>query len=326
MQFRSPARLGVSIVVAAYNEERNIAGLLRSILDQQLAAAELREIVVVASGCTDATHAEVERVARTDRRIRLLVQTARLGKVAAINAYLLERDPRCEVVVVCSADVCLHPGCLERLIEPFAAEPGLGMTGGRPIPNNQREALLGEMVHLLWELHHQRACQAPKLGEIVAIRGRILQPLTSGSPVDEASAEALVEASGHTLRYVPDALVTNHGPENLREYFEQRRRINAGHYWLRRACGYEPSTFNWRRVLPLALRQLSLRRPRRSLALAVSATVELAARAAGRIDLRLGRSHSIWKVSASARPRLEVDPPPPRAAHAAPSRAHTEAG
>ena len=166
MQFRSPARLGVSIVVAAYNEERNIAGLLRSILDQQLAAAELREIVVVASGCTDATHAEVERVARTDRRIRLLVQTARLGKVAAINAYLLERDPRCEVVVVCSADVCLHPGCLERLIEPFAAEPGLGMTGGRPIPNNQREALLGEMVHLLWELHHQRACQAPKLGEI----------------------------------------------------------------------------------------------------------------------------------------------------------------
>lgn len=321
---RPVARVRASIVVAAYNEERNIAALLQSILDQELAAAELHEIIVVASGCTDATHAEVERVARTDARIRLLVQGARLGKVSAINAYLAVRDPSCDVVVICSADVCLHPGCLERLLERFSVEPGLGMTGGRPMPNNQRDTLLGEVVHILWELHHERASQAPKLGEIVAVRGCIMQPLTSGSPVDEASAEALVEASGHTLRYVPEALVTNHGPENLREYFAQRRRINAGHYWLKRMCGYEPSTFNWRRVVPLALRRLSLRRPRQSAALVLAAAVEIASRITGSVDLRLGRSHAIWAVSDSARPRLElelerdIDRRPPRAAQIAP--------
>jgi hypothetical protein len=325
---RPVVRVRASIVVAAYNEERNIAGLLQSILDQRLAAAELHEIVVVASGCTDATHTEVERVARTDARIRLLVQPTRLGKVSAINAYLAERDPSCEVVVICSADVCLHPGCLEHLLERFVVEPSLGMTGGRPIPNNRRDTVLGEVVHILWELHHERASQAPKLGEIVAIRSRIMQPLTSGSPVDEASAEALVEASGHTLRYIPDALVTNHGPENLREYFVQRRRINAGHYWLKGMCGYEPSTFNWRRVVPLALRRLSLRRPRQSAALVLAAAVEIASRIAGRVDLRLGRSHAIWAVSESARPRLEIERGrrPPRAARITPASSEPPSG
>jgi len=181
------------------------------------------------------------------------------------------------------------------------------MTGGRPIPNNRRDAILGEMVHLLWELHRDRASQSPKLGEIVAIRAAIMWPLESASPVDEASAEALVQSYGYELRYVPDALVTNHGPERLREYFGQRRRINAGHYWLKHACGYEPSTFDWRSVLVLALRRMSPRRPRRSLALGLAAVVEAAARFTGRMDLALGRSHTVWKMSESARPRLEED-------------------
>jgi biofilm PGA synthesis N-glycosyltransferase PgaC len=296
--------LRASIVVPAYNEERNIAALLGSILSQRISTADLIEIVVVASGCTDGTHGEVDRVGRGDSRIRLLVQPRRLGKVAAINAYLHERDPRADIVIVCSADILLHADCLERLVERFAVERTLGMTGGRPVPNNRRGALLGEVVHLLWELHHERASQAPKLGEIIAVRSALMEPFAEASPVDEASAEALVHSRGFGLRYVPDALVTNHGPDTLGEYFEQRRRINAGHYWLRRASGYEPSTFSWPHVLRLALRHVSLRRPRRTLALAAAALLEVSARVAGRLDLVRGRSHAIWRVSVTARPGL----------------------
>jgi poly-beta-1,6-N-acetyl-D-glucosamine synthase len=304
--FDDVVRLRTSIVVPAYNEAGSIAALLRSILGQELRAAELCEIVVVASGCTDGTHAEVENVARADSRIRLIVQPERLGKVAAINAYLLERDPATDVVVICSADIHLQAGCLEHLVEPFAADPELGMTGGHPVPTNRRGTLLGDMVHLLWELHHDRAVESPKLGEIVAVRSALMDPLPDRSAVDEASAEAAVRARGYELRYIARAQVSNRGPDNLGEYFDQRRRINAGHYWLRRSSGYEPSTFAWRSVLRLALRRVSLRRPRRNLALVVAAAVELAARSAGRLDLWRGHSHSIWKISPSARPQVDA--------------------
>ena len=58
------------------------------------------------------------------------------------------------------------------------------------------------------------------------------------SVVDEASIEDIVRSKGYGLAYMPDAIVTNHGPETLREYFEQRRRIARGHYWLDFAFGY----------------------------------------------------------------------------------------
>ena len=38
--------------------------------------------------------------------------------------------------------------------------------------------------------------------------------------------------------------MTNHGPETLREYFEQRRRIARGHYWLDFAFGYSVATLD----------------------------------------------------------------------------------
>jgi glycosyltransferase involved in cell wall biosynthesis len=78
--------------VTAHNEERNIRKLLRSLLGQKVEPHVLGEVVVVASGCTDGTTAEVEELAKVDTRLRLIVQDTRLGKASAINAYGRERD------------------------------------------------------------------------------------------------------------------------------------------------------------------------------------------------------------------------------------------
>ena len=66
----------------------------------------------------------------------------------------------------------------------------------------------------------------------------LVEHVSELSVVDEASIEDIVRAKGYGLAYMPDAIVTNHGPETLREYFEQRRRIARGHYWLEFAFGY----------------------------------------------------------------------------------------
>jgi cellulose synthase/poly-beta-1,6-N-acetylglucosamine synthase-like glycosyltransferase len=289
------------VVATAHNEEANIEQFLRSICTQRLQRPhEISEIVVVASGCSDRTVEIVNAMSEQDPRVRLVTQTVRMGKAAAINAYLRDCRSDVDVIVLSSSDVVLQPGCLDVLLGAFLEDPGLGMVGARPRPVNDRHTVVGAMFHFLWELHHERACQVPKLGETVAIRAELMQPLDEESAVDEASMEAVVAMQGYRLRYLGDAVVANRGPDSFREYFEQRRRVAAGHYWLRRTSGYSVSTLDWISVLKLALRHFTLTDPKRNASHLLAIATEAVARGVGYLDVRRNHSHAVWRIAESA--------------------------
>ncbi len=294
--------MNVSIVVPAHNEGANIRRLLTSLVEQQVAVARILEIVVVASGCTDDTADVARDVGRGRPGMHVHVQERREGKVAAINAYLKLRDPRAEVIVVCSADLDLQPDVVEKLTLALRQNPDFGMVGGRPTPNNDASKLVGRMVKLLWDLHHQVSLEVPKMGEIVAFRAHLVEYVSELSVVDEASIEDIVRAKGYKLGYVSDAIVTNHGPETLGEYFEQRRRIARGHYWLDFAFGYEVATLD-RGLLARATLKVAHREDRfGKIALGAAIGTELAARALGFWDARVvGGKHRTWRVLQSTK-------------------------
>lgn len=294
--------MNVSIVVPAYNEASTIRRLLSTLLDQETRHARIVEIVVVASGCTDDTADVARELARGRPGMHVHVQERREGKVAAINAYLKMRDPRAEVIVSCSADLALAPDVVEKLVCALRDNPDLGMVGGRPVPDNAPEELVGRMVGLLWELHHRVSLEVPKMGEIVAFRAHLVEYVSELSVVDEASIEDIVRAKGYRLGYVPDARVQNHGPETLKEYFEQRRRIARGHYWLEFAFGYEVATLDRGLLLRTALATARAHDRPGKLALAAAMGTELVARAAGFWDARVvGGKHRTWRVLASTK-------------------------
>ncbi|HEY8090428.1 MAG TPA: glycosyltransferase [Polyangiaceae bacterium] len=294
--------MNVSIVVPAYNEARNIRRLLGALLDQEVRRARIVEIVVVASGCTDDTAEVAREFGRGRPGVHLHVQERREGKVAAINAYLKMRDPRADVTIVCSADLEPEPGVVEKLVAFLRDHPEVGMVGGRPVPDNGDATLVGRMVTLLWELHHRVSLEVPKMGEIVAFRAHLVEYVSELSVVDEASIEDIVRAKGYRLGYVPDAVVKNHGPETMREYFEQRRRIARGHYWLEFAFGYEVATLDRGLVARTALETAREGGVRDRLALAAAIGTEVAARAVGFWDARVvGGKHRTWNVLASTK-------------------------
>ncbi len=313
----------VSAVVPAYNEERNIERMLTSLLEQRLTSGALAEVVVVSSGSTDRTEAIVSGVSRRDARVRVLRQDVRLGKAAAVNAYLRERDTSADLILIASADVLLQPGFLELLLEAFD-DPSVGMCGGRPVPINSCDSLMGRVVHVMWDLHHEVNLIAPKLGEAVAIRSSMVDALPEDSPVDEASLEAQVHAKGLRLSYVPEAVLANRGPDSAREFLRQRRRIAAGHYWLKETTGYAVSTLDLGFIAKLALRFPKLTDPAHDLPYAVAAAMELVGRAFGYFDLKRGYSHAIWKVAPSAHAALEPQPAPVRAQRTEEAKAANE--
>lgn len=294
--------MNVSILVPAHNEAANIENLLQSLLAQETKKARIIEVVVVASGCTDDTAELARSVGRGRPGMHVVVQERRAGKVAAINEYLNVRDKRAEVIVISSADLRVAPDVVEKIVECLEENPNVGMVGARPVPDNEKNGTVSRMVHVLWELHHRVALEHPKMGELVAFRAALVDRVSELSVVDEASVEDIVRSKGYELAYVPDAIVTNHGPENLEDYFEQRRRIARGHYWLDFAFGYKVATMEKGSVLSQALRVFREEDAEGKKALAAAIAVEVAARATGFVDARIiGGKRRTWKPLASTK-------------------------
>ncbi len=250
----SDGLLHCSIGIMAYNEAANIGRLLDALQRQRTRRARIDEIVVVASGCTDGTEDIVRQFAAQDGRIRLLTQPTRQGKASAVNLYL--HHTASDIIVLQSADTLPLPGSIEALITPFA-DPRTGMVGGRPTPTNRRDTFMGFGIHLLWELHHLVSLERPKMGELIAFRN-IFRQIPYDTAVDEASIEPLIIGQGMELRYAPEAVVLNKGPENLRDFIKQRRRIFAGHLYVRETLGYKVATLNHWRILRLFLKHVEL--------------------------------------------------------------------
>ncbi|MBN1217447.1 MAG: glycosyltransferase [Anaerolineae bacterium] len=242
------------IGIMAYNEEANIGRLLEALLIQQAETVNIEKIIIVASGCTDTTEAIVEKFTVQDGRIQLLKQPRREGKASAVN--LLLKNTQCEIVVLQSADTLPTPHTIEALVLPFV-DPRIGMVGGRPVPTNPDHTFMGYGVHLLWELHHQVALRRPKMGELIAFRN-IFRQIPHDSAVDEASIEPLIVGQGLSLVYAPEAIVLNKGPETVQDFLKQRRRIFAGHLYVKDMLGYRVSTMNGTRIVWLLFKSLKL--------------------------------------------------------------------
>ena len=211
--------LSLSIGIMAYNEEGNIGKLIEALLKENISSAALKEIVVVASGCTDNTVKIVECYSRIYSKVTLLRQTNREGKASAINLFLSQAAS--DIVILESGDTLPKSGTIEKLVAPFLDQE-IGMTGARPIPVNDRACFMGFVVHLMWALHHKIALAEPKMGEVVAFR-KFIQQIPNDTAVDEACIEALVKQSGYNIVYVPDAIVYNKGPETAADFLKAEK-------------------------------------------------------------------------------------------------------
>ena len=290
------------VAVMAYNEESNIGHLLKALLRQRLETVSIAEITVVASGCTDRTEEIVHEYAVQDPRVKLYTQAKREGKASAVN--LLLQHTQQEIVVLESADTLPAPDTIEKLVAPFA-DPNVGMTGGRPVPTNDPRRFMGYVAHLLWNLHHRVSLRRPKMGELIAFRNAFRQ-IPFDSAVDEASIEPLILGQGMALRYAPEAVVYNRGPETVHDFFKQRRRIYAGHLYVRDTLGYRVSTTSGWRILPLFLAEIKL--DWRYFVWGPAAiALEAAARLKGLIDYSIWRRRPfIWSVSETTKELVKI--------------------
>src|SRR3989344_3146720 len=118
-----------SIVVPAYNEERDIKQCIASIFNSTYPKNKL-EIIVVDDGSTDNTL----KIIKKYKNVRVLKQN-HLGKVEALNLGALESSH--EFILTIDADTILDKECIMELLKPFSDKSIGATTGNNKIGNNK---------------------------------------------------------------------------------------------------------------------------------------------------------------------------------------------
>ena len=237
----------ISVVIAAYNEEKLIAETLRTLFATDY-KGEI-EVVVVDDGSTDQTAAEIERIARNESRIRLFQQENR-GKARALQRGLTAAHNG--IVVFIDADTQCQRDTLPRLLEPFADER-IGAVSGHAKVGNLRTFIARCQAleytcgfNLDRRAYNRWKCITVVPGAISAIRK---------DAIDEAgglSLETLAEDTDLTLSlhrhrqrivYVPDAIAWTEAPETFATLARQRSRWAYG--TLQCLWKHRDMVFNW---------------------------------------------------------------------------------
>jgi biofilm PGA synthesis N-glycosyltransferase PgaC len=293
VEHTSSTKMKCSVGITAYNEEANIGQLLQAMLDQRLYSVEISEIIVVASGCEDRTMDIVQEYMAKEPHIKLVVQECREGKTSAVNLFLQQAKE--DICVLESGDTLPGEDSVEKMVRMFE-DPQVGMTGAQKVPVNATQHMIGYLSHLRLKLEHQLCLEIPRTGELIAFR-KVFDHIPPDVAMDEAFVEALIVKRGMQVRYAPDAVVFNMGPETLGDFVRQRRRNFAGHLYLKDKYSYKVSSLENSRVLRIALEEV-WGAIRIIYTLAALAGIEAFSRFLGAYDYYIkGKKHVVWDMA-----------------------------
>lgn len=162
------------LFVPAYNEASRILRCLESMAHQRLQTGwAWREWVVFAGGSTDGTAELVadwaaRRDPPSDPPVRVSADPkcrTKIDKLAAFHTELVVAKRRGETVVIIDADLAALPGAVEKLLEPFTADPELAVVWGADVIDDRSRGRRGsafqlEVVDRLARLRGDRAPRA----------------------------------------------------------------------------------------------------------------------------------------------------------------------
>ena len=231
---------GVTVLVAAYQEEDAIEETLESIAEENYPGPI--EILVLNDGSTDRTvqlaNGAIERLEFPPKaEVRVVDFKVNRGKAAVLNSGL--QISKHDLIVTIDGDSRLHPDALTDIVERLLSDPpNTQAVAGAVLVRNSRENLLTGAQE--WDYFHGIAAvkrmQSLYQGTLVAqgafsiYRKRALLEI-GGWP--ETVGEDIVLTwgllrKGYRVGYAEDAIVWTNAPTTFRQFARQRQRWSRG--------------------------------------------------------------------------------------------------
>jgi cellulose synthase/poly-beta-1,6-N-acetylglucosamine synthase-like glycosyltransferase len=221
----------VSVVVAAHNEEANIARRIDE-LNQLIQASGLRgEILVVSDGSTDATTS----IARScEGPVRVLELAVRTGKAVALTEGC--KAAANDLLVFADARQTWAPDALQRLVESFS-DPAVGAVSGDLIVESAPGVLAGVGLYWRYEKWLRKAesrvhSMVSVTGAISAVRRELFRPIPPGTILDDMYWPLQVALQDFRVVHDPRAVAFDRLPERTRDEFRRKVRTLSGNFQL----------------------------------------------------------------------------------------------
>jgi cellulose synthase/poly-beta-1,6-N-acetylglucosamine synthase-like glycosyltransferase/peptidoglycan/xylan/chitin deacetylase (PgdA/CDA1 family)/spore germination protein YaaH len=237
----------VSVIVAAYDEERVIVKTIDSVLNNGYPNLE---VVVVDDGSRDGTLQVLEETFGADPRVRIATQ-ANGGKASALNHGISLAAN--EILVALDADTVFRRGTIGKLVRNFA-DPRVGAVSGNARVGNRRKWITRfQSIEYIYGFNLDRRA-LDLLNAITVVPGaagawRKSLVLAAGGFRGETLAEdtdltLAIRRLGYRIRYEQEAVAFTEAPEDTRSLARQRFRWSFG--TLQSAWKHRDATFNFR--------------------------------------------------------------------------------
>ena len=223
----------VTILLAVYNEGRNLPGKLMNLaaLDYP---TELLDMIVVSDNSTDETD-EILAAWEGPRR-RSIKLPIHQGKAAALNAGAAEASG--EIIVFTDARQVIEPSALSKLIANFA-DPRVGCVSGELVLKENRTTQHSEGLGLYWSLEknirHWEGIVGSTVGAtgaLYAVRRKLLVTIPQDLILDDVYIPLEIVRQGQRVVFEPQARAWDDLSSIARHEFGRKLRTLAGNYQL----------------------------------------------------------------------------------------------
>lgn len=217
----------VSIIITAYNEERDLAEKLENTLALDY-PRELLEIIVASDCSTDGTDAIAREF--SGRGVRLHRQPERLGKTAAQNAAVAQAHH--EILLFSDATSLYQPDVVHTIMPSFA-DPEVGCVAGRLEYVDGSGSGVGRGARSYWSYETFLKRHESRVGSLIGVSGCLYAvrrsayvPLYHEACSDFIIATKMVE-QGLRAVYEPSAVCTEQTNRQGDKELKMRVRIIA---------------------------------------------------------------------------------------------------
>jgi len=221
----------VTVVIPAYNEEKNIEATIKNKLDLDYPQEKI-EFIVVSDGSTDRTEEIVQQFEANG--VKLLRQGPRAGKTSALNLAVPLAEG--EIIVFSDANSIYERGALKAILADFA-DADVGYVTGKMVYVNSDGTVIGDgcSAYMKYE-NFLRGCET-RIGSVVgvdggidAVRKKLYKPMNPDQLPDFVLPLSVAE-QGYRVVYEPEALLWEDALQESSDEYRMRVRVSLRALW-----------------------------------------------------------------------------------------------
>jgi glycosyltransferase involved in cell wall biosynthesis len=228
--------ISYSIVIPAYNEEKNIDNLISDILNSyQNKILKLMNIYIISDASTDNTNNIVKKRAVKNKLIKLIINKKRIGKAYSLNKAF--KQIKSDYIILFDADVRLKNRSIFNLLKPIylnKVNSQYIFLAGNPMPLKKKQMNLTEKASMFsWYLIQEIKKRYPESiysahGRILALSKKLYSSLEFkdlSTPGDDQYIYLFNKLKKGTFFYCKDAEVYYKLPQQINDYLKQNIRF-----------------------------------------------------------------------------------------------------